>query len=185
MLVHGWPSQFLYIRVMIHYLSECYTRTLINNEPWNEQDILQQSLHARAVREHVNSTELTIKHSRNALTSGPKILDIIGSGIWGAETGVVTVPLETVDFSGDETGIGGGGISSDAFPVLARVVPAVVFEALLARGAVFGGIASQLSSNQEEGVRTKSTIGFYELWGCICGNWRIVGRIGRIRGGPT
>ena len=126
----------------------------------------------RTFKDHVNSTELTIKHSRNSLTSGPNILDDIGSGIWGAETGLATAPAETVDFSGDEAGIGGGGISSEAFPTLARVVAAIVFEPFLARGAVFGGIAPQLSSNLGEGVRTKPK-------DCICGNWRAVGRTGQ------
>jgi predicted outer membrane repeat protein len=55
-------------------------------------------------------------------------LDIIGSGIWGAEPGVATVPPETVDFSGDEAGTGGGGISSEGFPALGRVAAAVVFD---------------------------------------------------------
>ena len=128
---------------------------------------------SRTVKDHVNSTELTIKHSRNSMTSGPNILDDIGSGIWGAETGLATVPAGTVDFSGDEAGIGGGGISSAAFPALARVVAAaVVFEPFLARGAVFGGIAPQLDLNLGEGVCTKPK-------DCICGNRRTVGRIGQ------
>lgn len=124
---------------MIYYLSQRYTRTLRNNGPRNEQGILHHT--RRAVKDYVDSTELTIKHSRNSLTSGPNILDAIGSGIWGAATGLATVPAETADFSGDEGGIGGGGISSEAFPALARVVAAMVFEPFLARGAVFGGIA--------------------------------------------
>jgi len=90
----------------------------------------------------VNRSKLTIKDSRRALTSGPNILDIIGSGIWGSETG----PPEAVDFSGDGAGIGGGGISSEAFPALDRVVAAVLFVPLL---AVFGGIASQRGRSRE------------------------------------
>jgi hypothetical protein len=71
-------------------------------------------------------------------------LDAIGSGIGGAEIGVATVSPETVDFSGDEAGNGGGGISSEAFPTLVRAVAAVVFDAFFARGAAFGGIAVRI-----------------------------------------
>lgn len=60
---------------------------------------------------------------------------------------MATVPPETVDFAGDETGIGGGGMSSEAFPTLGRAVVAVVFDAFLARGVAFGGIALHLGRN--------------------------------------
>lgn len=62
------------------------------------------------------------------------------------------MPPGTVDFAGDETGIGGGGISSDAFPALGRIVVAVVFDPFLARGAAFGGIALQLRSDPRGAV---------------------------------
>ena len=71
-------------------------------------------------------------------------MDVIGSGTWGAGTGVATVPLETVDFPGDEAGIGGGGMSSEAFPALVRVVVVVVFGPFFARCPVFGGIAVRI-----------------------------------------
>jgi hypothetical protein len=60
---------------------------------------------------------------------------------------VAAVPPETVDFAGDEMGIGGGGIRSEAFPALGRVVVAV-FDPFLARGVVFGGISLQVRSNE-------------------------------------
>ena len=68
---------------------------------------------------------------------------------------MATVPPETVDFAGDDTGIGGGGIRG--FPALGRVVAADVFDPFLARGAVFGGIVPQLRSNLGEGVPTRFT----------------------------
>jgi hypothetical protein len=57
---------------------------------------------------------------------------------------VATVPPERVDFAGDETGIGGGGISSEAVPAFARVVAAIDFEPFLAREPGFGGIALRI-----------------------------------------
>ena len=131
----------------------------------------------------VSDTELTIKHSRNALTSGPNILDIIGSGIWAAETGVSTVPPATVDFSGDEAGIGGGGISSEAFPALVRVVAAIVCDPLFARGAAFGGIAPQLSSNLGEFARNPQvgSINFEIVYVATGGLRRTIGKIGQGR----
>lgn len=55
---------------------------------------------------------------------------------------MATVPPETVDFAGDEAGIGGGGISSEAFPALGRVIVAVDFDPFLARGGAFCGICA-------------------------------------------
>ena len=110
-------------------------------------------------------------------------MDIIGSGIWGAETGVAPVPPATVDFSGDEAGIGGGGISSEAFPALVRVVAAIVFDPLFARGAAFGGIAPQLSSNLGESARNPQVgfINFEIVYVATGGLWRTIGRIGQNR----
>lgn len=85
-------------------------------------------------------------------------MDINGSGAGGATTGVATAPPGTVDFAGDETGIGGGGISSDAFPALCRVVVGVVFDPFLPRAAAFGGIELQFRSDVGEGVPRKPEV---------------------------